>query len=119
MDFLLQKWKELREPFAHTPQAVRLVWQTQPRGHSRTWALLTLGGALLPASQAWVGKLIVDGVVAVGPGQQQVPQPDQLTVFVYLLIELDFLSCSAPRSITRAGSIQQLIQLQLANRIRR
>ena len=114
MDFLLQKWKELRGSFAHTPQAVRLVWQTN-RAATVGLGLLTLGGALLPASQAWVGKLIVDGVVAsirVGADHARIR-----TVFVYLVIELGLFLLSTALNHTRR-LIQQLIQLQLANRIR-
>src|SRR5262245_66475068 len=85
MNPLLQKWQEIRRSFAHTPKAVKLVCQTSP------WAtaglgFLTLGGALLPASQAWVGKLIVDGVVA---SIQRGADPERIkTVFVYLVLEL-------------------------------
>src|SRR5262245_65608439 len=59
----LQRVKELHRSFTHTPQAVRLVWQTN-RWATIGLGFLTLAGALLPVSQAWVGKLIVDGVVA-------------------------------------------------------
>jgi ATP-binding cassette, subfamily B, bacterial len=111
---LLQKWKEVRKSFVHTPRAVRLVWQTSQ------WAtiglgLLTLAAALLPASQAWVGKLIVDGVVA---SIQQGADPEQVrSVFVYLILELSlFLLATGLNQARRL--IQQLIQLQLANRIR-
>jgi ATP-binding cassette subfamily B protein len=114
MAFLLQKWKELRGSFAHTPQAVRLVWQTN-RGTTVGLGLLTLGGALLPASQAWVGKLIVDGVVAAIRGGAD---PERIkTVFAYLLIELGLFLLSTALNHARR-LIQQLIQLQLANRIR-
>jgi ATP-binding cassette, subfamily B, bacterial len=110
----LQKWKEVRHSFVHTPQAVQLVWQTNP------WAtlglgFLTLGGALLPASQAWVGKLIVDGVVA---SIQQGANPEEVRrVFVYLILELSLFLLSTVVNHARR-LIQQLIQLQLANRIR-
>jgi ATP-binding cassette subfamily B protein len=114
MAFLLQKWKELRRSFAHTPQAVRLVWQTNRRA-TVGLGLLTLGGALLPASQAWVGKLIVDGVVAAIRGGAD---PERIkTVFVYLVIELGLFLLSTALNHARR-LIQQLIQLQLANRIR-
>jgi ATP-binding cassette subfamily B protein len=111
---LLQKWKEVRRSFAHTPRAMQLVWQTNP------WAtiglgFLTLGGALLPASQAWVGKLIVDGVVASIQGGGD---PEQIkTVFVYLILELSLFLLNTVLNHARR-LIQQLIQLQLANRIR-
>ena len=114
MSPLLQKWKEVRHSFAHTPQAVQLVWQTN-RWATIGLGLLTLVGALLPASQAWVGKLIVDGVVA---AIQHGANPEQVkTIFIYLTIELAlFLLNTALNHARRL--IQQLIQLQLANRIR-
>ena len=110
----LQQWQKVRASFAHTPQALRLVWQTN---HAATvgLALLTLGGALLPASQAWVGKLIVDGVVA---AIQKGNDPELArTVFYYLILELILFLLSTGISHSRR-LIQQLIQLQLTNRIR-
>ena len=114
MTLLLQKWKEVRHSFAHTPEAVRLVWQTN-RWATTGLAFLTVGGALLPASQAWVGKLIVDGVVASIQGRTD---PAQIkAVFVYLILELGLFLLSTVLNHSRR-LIQQLIQLQLANRIR-
>jgi ATP-binding cassette, subfamily B, bacterial len=110
----LQKWKEVRHSFAHTPQAVRLVWQTN-RWATIGLGFLTVGGALLPASQAWLGKLIVDGVVASvqgAGGSEQIR-----TVFFYLILELGLFLLSTALNHARR-LIQQLIQLQLANRIR-
>jgi ATP-binding cassette subfamily B protein len=111
---LLQKWNEVRHSFAHTPAALRLVWQSNP------WAttglgFLTVVGALLPASQAWVGKLIVDGVVA---SIQRAADPEQIkTVFVYLVLELGLFLLNTVINHARRF-LQQVIQLQLANRIR-
>ncbi len=48
--------------FAYSGRAVRLVWQTSPR-LTIALALLTLLAGILPAAVAYVGKLIVDGVV--------------------------------------------------------
>jgi len=48
--------------FAYTRRAVELVWQTNKQ-LGISLALLTLAAGLLPAAMAWVGKLIVDGVV--------------------------------------------------------
>jgi ATP-binding cassette, subfamily B, bacterial len=111
---LLQRWKEFHRSFTHTPQAVKLVWQTN-RWATIGLGFLTLAGALLPASQAWVGKLIVDGVVA---SIQRGADPEAVRrVFVYLILELAlFLLNTALNHARRL--IQQLIQLQLANRIR-
>jgi ATP-binding cassette subfamily B protein len=91
-----------------------LVWQANPVATAGL-AFLTLAGALLPATQAWVGKLIVDGVVASLQGGHD---PDQIrTVFYYLALELVLFLLSAALNHSRR-LIQQLIQLQLANRIR-
>ncbi|MGH7875445.1 MAG: ABC transporter ATP-binding protein, partial [Candidatus Binatia bacterium] len=82
---LVQKWKDIRQSFTHTPEAVRLVWQTN-RWATIGLGFLTLGGALLPASQAWVGKLIVDGVVATLQGGRDPRQIKQ--IFIYMILEL-------------------------------
>ncbi|HSP80121.1 MAG TPA: ABC transporter ATP-binding protein, partial [Myxococcaceae bacterium] len=49
--------------FRQLPGTFRLFWESSPRG-AVVLGVLTLVGALLPAAIAWVGKLIVDGVVA-------------------------------------------------------
>ena len=109
-----EKWRKWRNTFTHTPQALELVWRTN-RWATVGLALLTLGGALLPATQAWVGKLIVDGVVA---SIQNGADPARTQkVFLYLIFELILFLLSAAFSQARR-LIQQLIQLQLANRIR-
>jgi ATP-binding cassette, subfamily B, bacterial len=111
---LLQRWKEFHRSFTHTPQAVKLVWQTD-RWATIGLGFLTLGGALLPATQAWVGKLIVDGVVA---SIQRGADPEVVRrVFVYLILELALFLLNTGLNHARR-LIQQLIQLQLANRIR-
>src|SRR5262249_21355602 len=111
---LLQRVKELHRSFTHTPQAVRLVWQTN-RWATIGLGSLTLAGALLPVSQAWVGKLIVDGVVA---SIQRGADPEVVrAVFILLILELALFLLSAGVNHARR-LIQQLIQLQLANRIR-
>jgi ATP-binding cassette, subfamily B, bacterial len=109
-----EQWQKVRNSLVHTPQALRLVWKSN-RVATIGLGLLTLGGALLPATQAWVGKLIVDGVVAAireGNDPQQ-----QKRVFFYLLLELILFLISTAINHSRR-LIQQLIQLQLANQIR-
>lgn len=114
MTWLLQQWQKVRNALVHTPQALRLVWQAN-RVATLGLGFLTLGGALLPATQAWVGKLIVDGVVA---SIQQGHDPNQVRkVFYYLILELILFLLSTGINHSRR-LIQQLIQLQLANQIR-
>jgi ATP-binding cassette, subfamily B, bacterial len=91
-----------------------MVWETNPVA-TMGLAFLTLAGALLPATQAWVGKLIVDGVVASIQGGHD---PEQVrSVFYYLVVELVLFLLSTAFNHSRR-LLQQLIQLQLANRIR-
>jgi ATP-binding cassette subfamily B protein len=47
----------------YTRRALELVWSTNPR-LAVLLAALTLAAGLLPAGAAWVGKLVVDAVVA-------------------------------------------------------
>ena len=49
--------------FSHTPRTLGLVWDSSPRSIVLV-AGLTVAGAALPIGIAWVGKLIVDAVVA-------------------------------------------------------
>ncbi|APR84392.1 ABC transporter, ATP-binding/permease protein [Minicystis rosea] len=53
----------LRESFAHTPRTLKLVWRSSPGG-SVALGALTLVAAILPLGIAYVGKAIVDAVVA-------------------------------------------------------
>ncbi len=53
----------LRESFAHAPRTLRLVWRSSPAG-SVALGLLTLVAAVVPLGIAWVGKVIMDAVVA-------------------------------------------------------
>ena len=111
---LVQQWQKIRTSFTHTPQALKLVWQANPIA-TVGLGFLTLAGALLPATQAWVGKLIVDGVVASIQGGHDAEQVR--SVFYYLVLELILFLLSTAINHSRR-LIQQLIQLQLANRIR-
>jgi len=95
----------LKQAAANIPAAFRLVWDAH---HVATiiMALLTLGGALIPATQAWVGKLIIDSVVASINGQVA-PQTGLLAVLPYLLIE--FVLILAQSGIAQARSLTEHI----------
>jgi ATP-binding cassette, subfamily B, bacterial len=57
-----ERWRDIRAALVNIPRAVQMVWEAHPWGTVGI-GLLTLLSALLPASQAWVGKLIVDTIV--------------------------------------------------------
>ena len=60
--WLAERRQKLRDAATNIPRAFQLVWEGD-RGAALAMAACTLVGSLLPAAQAWVGKLIVDTVV--------------------------------------------------------
>jgi len=59
---LVENRARIKNSLVNIRRAVGLVWDSHPSS-ALAMAGCTLVGALLPASQAWVGKLIVDAVV--------------------------------------------------------
>ncbi len=59
---LRERWTEIRSAFRNVPKAFTLVWEAHRVG-TVLMALITLVSGILPISQAWIGKLIVDAVV--------------------------------------------------------
>lgn len=95
--------------FVYTKRAIELVWSTSPA--LTLWlALLTLAAGLLPAGIAYVGKLIVDAVVAA------MGTNEYLESFRYVAIEALLVSALAA---TQRGiaMCQALLRAQLGNRI--
>src|ERR687896_1201111 len=56
-------WRERLRALRHLPRLLRLVWDTEPR-YVVGILLLRVARALVPLAVLWVGKLIVDEVVA-------------------------------------------------------
>ena len=91
--------------FRYTKRAIGLVWTTS-RPLTFALAALTIVAGILPAAIAWVGQLIVDGVVAAM--SQEVPDPAPVLWLVALeaLIVIALAGCqrglSASQSLLRA-----------------
>lgn len=91
--------------FRYGGRALRLVWQTH-RGLTILIASLTLVAGLMPAAVAWVGKLIVDGVV----------EADRAKALQWLAVEGGLVVLLA--AVRRAQSVaDQLLRAQLAQRV--
>jgi len=101
--------------FGYTRKAVQLVWDTNRR-LAITLALLTLAAGLLPAAMAWVGKLIVDGVVMQMDAVRGGAAPDYWTVLQLVLLEGLFIALTnfAQRGI---NACQALLRAQLGHRV--
>ena len=97
--------------FGYSRRALQLVWTTS-RPLTITLALLTLIGGILPAVIAYIGKLIVDGVVAA----TQASNPD--TMGVLYLVGLEAIVVVAVAASQRGISASQsLLRALLGQRV--
>ena len=101
--------------FAYTRRAVGLVWATNAR-LAIALALLTLAAGLLPAAMAWVGKLIVDGVVLQMNAVRGGAAADYWAVLRLVLLEGGIIALLnvAQRGI---NACQSLLRAQLGQRV--
>ena len=60
-------WAERRAALRYVPPLVRMVWTTH-RGYALTMILLRVARAFIPVATFWIGKLIIDGVIAARAG---------------------------------------------------
>ena len=88
--------KRFLDVFRYSRRALELVWTTSQK-LALIFALLTLVAGVLPAAVAYIGQLIVDGVVAAISQHQQTGSAD--TSFVML-----FVACEAAVVALIAGS---------------
>ncbi len=56
-------WRERVAALRYVPPLIRLVWRTH-RGFTTAIALLRLVRAFMPVATLWIGKLIIDSVIA-------------------------------------------------------
>jgi ATP-binding cassette subfamily B protein len=91
--------------FGYSRRALDLVWTTSP-GLTLTLGFLTLVAGVLPAAIAYIGQLIVDGVVAAmssdSPDTSQVIRLIALEAVVVILVAASQRGISACQSILRA-----------------
>lgn len=111
---LRQRLDEARAAFRNVPRAFALVWQAHRPG-TIVMALITLIGGLLPISQAWVAKLIVDSVVnSINAGVDATA--GLLAIWPYLAAEFGLLALGSALSQARA-LIEHMLNARLGNTI--
>lgn len=101
--------------FRYTRRAAGLVWSTNP-ALAIALAALTLATGVLPAVAAWIGKLLVDGVVA----QAAAVQAGHPAAYggVLRLVLLEGLAMAALGAAQRSiGACQSLLRAQLGQRV--
>lgn len=98
--------------FGYSTRALELVWTTSGP-LTITLALLTLVAGILPAAIAYVGKLIVDGVVEA----TQAADPDTLGVLYLVLLEalIVIAMAAAQRGISASQSLLRALLGQRVN----
>lgn len=108
-----QNWREtLTGAFRYSLPALKLVWQTAPT--LTIWlAICTLIAGLLPAAIAYMGKLLVDSVVAAlaQPSEALRQQAIQYVALEGLLITIQF---AAQKGI---GVCQALLRAMLGHKV--
>jgi ATP-binding cassette subfamily B protein len=78
------KLSALKGSFSNTPRTLALVWRASPRA-TLALAALTVAAAVVPLGIAWVGKAIMDAIVARDAG----------AALRYILVELGLIAGQA------------------------
>ena len=104
--------RHLPSVFRHVPSTLGLVWESDRRAALGIGAL-TLLLAVLPAAIAWVGKLIVDAVVAAAGSHAAA---DRARVLSLVLLELALMAASMAAGRV-LGYLRELLRVNLGNRI--
>lgn len=107
--------KRFSDVFRYSRRALELVWSTSRR-LALIFALLTLVAGVLPAAVAWVGQLIVDGVVAAIGQHQQTGSADTTYVLLFVACEAGIVAVIAG---TQRGisTCQALLRALMGQRI--
>ncbi len=75
-------WKERLEALRYVPALFRLIWRTH-RGYTAAMIVLRVARSVVPVMTFWVGKLILDSVIAAKAAHGPLSQ-----VWRYLVLEL-------------------------------
>ncbi len=75
-------WKERVEALRYVPALFRLIWRTH-RGYTAAMIVLRVARSVVPVMTFWVGKLILDSVIAAKAAHGPLSQ-----VWRYLVLEL-------------------------------
>ncbi|MFL2546417.1 MAG: ABC transporter ATP-binding protein [Candidatus Rariloculaceae bacterium] len=101
--------------YRYSRRAVELVWSTH-KGLTIALAVFTIAAGLLPAGVAYVGKLIIDAVVAAIAIAQAGGEPAYREVLIFVLVEGVLVAAIA--AVQRGISFcQTLLRVLLSQRV--
>ncbi|MBX0327159.1 ABC transporter ATP-binding protein/permease [Oscillochloris sp. ZM17-4] len=109
-----ERWADIRSAFRNVPKAFILVWEAHRLG-TVLMALMTLVSGVLPISQAWVGKLIVDAVV-LNVSTQAGAQAGISATLPFLIAEFALLTVGTAISQGRT-LVEHMLNARLTNSI--
>ncbi|HEX9083258.1 MAG TPA: hypothetical protein VF836_00855, partial [Gemmatimonadaceae bacterium] len=90
-------WKERLEALRYVPALFRLIWRTH-RGYTSAMVVLRVMRSVVPVMTFWVGKLILDSVIAAKAAHGSLSQ-----IWRYLVLELAIVL--AGEILARASSL--------------
>ncbi|HEX8184765.1 MAG TPA: ABC transporter ATP-binding protein, partial [Blastocatellia bacterium] len=90
-------WRERVAALRYVPPLIRLVWQTH-RGYTITMIALRLVRAFIPVATLWIGKLIIDAVVAM---RESTPDFKRL----WQLVTLEIIVVLAGEALARTSAL--------------
>ncbi|HEY8309748.1 MAG TPA: hypothetical protein VIG47_04295, partial [Gemmatimonadaceae bacterium] len=103
-------WADRREALRHVPPLVRMVWETH-RGYALTMVLLRIARAFIPVATFWIGKLIIDGVIASRSGHGSL-------VFLWRYIAIELAIVAAGEIMARVSAlVESLLSDLFSNRM--
>jgi len=108
--------KHFLDVFRYSRRALELVWTTSAK-LALIFAALTLVAGVLPAAVAWIGKLIVDGVVAAIAQHQQTGSADTSMVLLFVASEAGVVAliAGAQRGISTCQALLRALMGQRIN----
>src|SRR5438132_13231610 len=90
-------WKERLEALRYIPALFRLIWRTH-RAYTSTIVVLRVVRSGIPVVTFWVGKLILDSVIAAKAGHGSLTQ-------IWRYVALELLIVLSGEILARASSL--------------
>jgi len=113
-------WRERLAALRYVPALIRLVWATH-RGYSAAMVVLRVGRAFVPIASLWVGKLIIDAVVAasrLSPALRDQAARETHWLPLWRLVALEIAIVVAGEVLARASAlVESLLGDLFSNRI--
>lgn len=93
----IPSWRERAAALRYVPRLLALVWDTH-RGYTIAIALLRIARAFVPVATFWIGKLIIDAVVALREGNAELSR-------LWELVALEIAIVVAGEVLARASTL--------------